>query len=218
VLLGLAEGLGMDDDLMLTVNGGHAVVTLDYPVRGLHLGGVVVCDVALPGLAGLTGLVVVMGQPLPDLLGALAQCGHILLFPGRTILVGLLPVMFAVGSDDMRDGCLKLDRLLLEIGPGAAPLLASVAGYLAAVDGEHLLADQPQVIANQEHVTEQMDDLLVHGGDEIGDGSEMGPGVGGQGHEDDVLPAGLLDLPAGDDASRIGIEDDLQEDPRIRGS
>ena len=62
-----------------------------------------------------------------------------------------------------------------------------------------------------------MDDLLVHGGDEIGNGREMGPGVGGQGHEDDVLPAGLLNPPAGDDAPRVGIEHDLQQNPGIIG-
>jgi len=46
---------------------------------------------------------------------------------------------------------------------------------------------------------------------------EMGPGVGGQGHEDHVLLAGLLDLPAGDNAPRIGVEHDLQKNPGIVG-
>ena len=64
---------------------------------------------------------------------------------------------------------------------------------------------------------EQVDNLLVHGGNEIGDGGEVRLGISGQGHEDDVLPAGPLDLAAGDDAPRVGIEHDLQKNPGIVG-
>ena len=115
-------------------------------------------------------------------------------------------------------GLLQLGRLFLEIRPGAAPFLAGVRRHLATVDGEHLLADQPQIVADQQHISEQVDDFLVHGGDEIGNGGEMGPGVGGQGHEDHILPAGLLDLPAGDNAPRVTIEHNLQKNPGIIGS
>jgi hypothetical protein len=45
----------------------------------------------------------------------------------------------------------------------------------------------------------------------------MGPGVGGKRHEDHVLPAGLLDPAAGDDAPRIGEQHDLQQYPGIVG-
>jgi len=43
----------------------------------------------------------------------------------------------------------------------------------------------------------------------------VGPGVGGERHEDHVFPASLLDLPAGDNAPRVGKEHDLQENPGI---
>ena len=62
-----------------------------------------------------------------------------------------------------------------------------------------------------------MDDLLVHGGNEFGNGSEMGSGISGQGHEDYVFLAGPLDLPAGDDASGVGVEYDFEKDSGIVG-
>ena len=73
----------------------------------------------------------------------------------------------------------------------------------------------PHLVADQQHIPKQVDDLFIHGGDEIGDGGEVRPRIGGQSHEDDVFPAGLLDLPAGDDAPRVGIEHDLQKNPGI---
>ena len=62
-----------------------------------------------------------------------------------------------------------------------------------------------------------MDDLFIHGGDEIGNAGEMRPGIGGQRHEHHVLPAGLFNLPAGDDAPRVGVEYDLEQNPGIVG-
>jgi hypothetical protein len=62
-----------------------------------------------------------------------------------------------------------------------------------------------------------MDDLLVHGGNEFGNSSEMGPGISGERHEDYVLLAGPFDLPAGDDASGVGVEYNLEKDSGIVG-
>jgi hypothetical protein len=122
-----------------------------------------------------------------------------------------------VAGDDLLDGLFHLLFLLLKVCLGPAPLLRGVRGEFAAVHGKHFLADQAHLVADQEHFEEELDDLLVQGGDEIGDGGEVGLGVGGQGHENDVLPAALLDLPAGGDAPGIGVKNDLQEDRRIVG-
>ncbi|MBN2626065.1 MAG: hypothetical protein JXA95_05310 [Spirochaetales bacterium] len=46
----IAEDLCPDDQLVLVVYDGYAVVTLDYSVAGGHLGTVVVDDIALDGL------------------------------------------------------------------------------------------------------------------------------------------------------------------------
>jgi hypothetical protein len=45
----------------------------------------------------------------------------------------------------------------------------------------------------------------------------MGPDISGQGHEDHVLMAGPLDLPAGDDALGVSVEYDLEKDSGIVG-
>jgi len=101
-------------------------------------------------------------------------------------------------------GFLQLGCLTLEICFGAAPFLTGFGRHFAAVDGKHLSADQAQVIANQQYTPEQMDDLFVHGGNEFGNGGEMGLGISGQGHENSIFLAGPFDLPAGDDASGVG--------------
>ena len=62
-----------------------------------------------------------------------------------------------------------------------------------------------------------MRDFLVQRGNEVCYGGEVGLGVGGQGHEDDVLSAALLDLPTGGDAPRVGVEDDLEQNGGVVG-
>ena len=71
MFLGCAEGLGMDDDLMLVIHDGYPVIALDDPVGGLHGCALIVGDVALYGLAGLARFVIVFFQPGPDLLDVL---------------------------------------------------------------------------------------------------------------------------------------------------
>jgi hypothetical protein len=93
-----------------------------------------------------------------------------------------------------------------------------VGRHFATVDGKHLPADQAQVITDKQYIPEQMDDLFIHGGNEFGNGGEMGPGISGQGHEDHVFMAGLFNLPAGDDVSGVSVEYNLEQDFGIVGS
>jgi hypothetical protein len=44
--------------------------------------------------------------------------------------------------------------------------LAGIAGQLDAVDGEHLAADEPLAVADEQDVLEQRPDLAVQGADE----------------------------------------------------
>ncbi len=60
MLLRRSKGFGMHDDLMLPVNHRYPIVPLDHPVRGLHLGAVIVRDVALNGFTALAGFVLVV--------------------------------------------------------------------------------------------------------------------------------------------------------------
>ena len=116
---------------------------------GLHLGRLVVRDVALPRLPALAGLVIIMVEPLPNLGNPLAEGLHKLPLAlddlsFRLALI-LLPMLLQYPSNRL----LHLGRLLLELSPGPAPLLRCVGRELPPVDGKHLLADQPQVVAHQ---------------------------------------------------------------------
>ena len=122
-----------------------------------------------------------------------------------------------MAAQHMADGLIQLGGLACKISPGPAPLLACVRRELAPINGKHLLADQVHGIADQQHLPEQVDYLLVHGGDEIGNGGEMRSSISGQGHEDHVFPAGLLDLAAGHYPAGVGIEHDLEQDAGIIG-
>lgn len=59
VFLGLADGLGMHNDLVLVINGRNAIVALDDSVAGLHLGAFIVGDVAFYRLARFTYLIII---------------------------------------------------------------------------------------------------------------------------------------------------------------
>lgn len=138
MLLRLAKGFGMDNDLMLAIHGGHPVVSLDNTMRGLHLGRFVIRDVAFSRLAGF---VIVIFQPFFDFSRPFPQGVHILLFSGGTRFIRLMLVVFPMGGEDMLDSLLQFGHLSFEIRFSAAPLLAGVRRHFAAVDGEHFLAD-----------------------------------------------------------------------------
>jgi hypothetical protein len=57
----------MDDDLMFGINHGNTIKALDHPLPGLHLGALIVGDVALYRRTSCAGLVVVVGKEGADL-------------------------------------------------------------------------------------------------------------------------------------------------------
>lgn len=54
VFLAFAQGLGINNDLMLLIHRGHAVIALNRPFAGGHLGTFVIGDVTLHFLALLS--------------------------------------------------------------------------------------------------------------------------------------------------------------------
>ncbi len=68
MLLRLPPGLSMDNDLVFGVHRRYPVIALNDPVGTLHLGALIVGEVAFPGSAGFPGLVVVVGKPGFELL------------------------------------------------------------------------------------------------------------------------------------------------------
>lgn len=205
VLLTAAEGFGGDHHLVLAIDGGDAVVALNHAVTGLHLGAVVVGDVALDHVAAAAGLLFVVRQEFLDLVAGGQQRLDLLLLalPDRFVSRPFF-VLITVLLEHVAHRAIDLAGLLLQIGPGAAPLLRSVRGHLAAIDGEHFFADQPQLIADQQHLAKKRGDFLMAAGDEIGDGGEVRTAVGGNGHEDDILTAQRFDLAAAGETPGVG--------------
>src|SRR5437773_5529722 len=217
VLLGFAEGLRVHHHLMLAVHARHPVVALDAPLRGLHLGTVVVGEVALLHPPAGPDLVRVALKKPPDLLQRRLE-GLDLLAP-RHPQRFLVPrrVGVAVTAHQMLNRTFHLRDLLLEVPPGAAPLLGGIARQLHPIDGEHLSPDQPQLVTHQEHVPEHGDDLPVERRNEICDRREVGRAVGRQRHEQDILPTQPGNLAAGGHAAGVGIKDDFEKDGRVVG-
>src|SRR5213076_3630562 len=118
VLLGFAEGLRVHHDLMLAVHDRHPVVALDDPLRGLHLGTVVVGEVALLHPPAGPDLVRVALKKPPDLLQRRLE-GLDLLAP-RHPQRFLVPrrVGVAVTAHQMLNRTFHLRDLLLEVPPG----------------------------------------------------------------------------------------------------
>lgn len=66
-----------------------------------------------------------------------------------------------------------LGRALGQLRARAAVALVGVAGQLDAVDGEHLPADLPLLVADQQHALEDLGNGLCQARDEAGDGREV---------------------------------------------
>ena len=95
--------------------------------------------------------------------------------------------------------------------------LLALAGQLDAVDGEHGATDQAQAVAGHEHLCKQRLDVGAEFANELGDVGVARACVAGQGHEQHVVLTGLLDLAAGDEASAVGQQHDLEHDARVVG-
>jgi len=203
---------------MLGIDGGHAGVALNHAVAGRHLGALIVGDVALDFLAAAADPFFVLDQKVLDLAAGGLQRLDLLLFalPPRR-LRGLPTIFFAVPLEQKAHRPVDLLCFLPQVLFGPAPLLGSVRGHLAAVDGKHLPAQQAHFAADQQHLAEQGGDLLGRVRNEGGNGGEVGPAVGRERHEDHVLATECFDLAATGDPPRIGQQHDLQQNRRIIG-
>jgi len=125
-----------------------------------------------------------------------------------------LAILIAVPSEHRLDGRFQLGGMSLEVRSGTAPALARVAWQLNAVDGEHLAADQALPVAKEEHLREELGDGVGASSHEGCNGGKVRPTIARQRHERDVLTAGPLDLPAADDAARVGEQHNLEQHQR----
>ena len=79
MILTSAEGLGVNDDLVLPIDERLAVVPLEDPMGRFHLGRVVIREVTADLFARGPVLRVMIFEPLPDTLGLLLQALHLAL-------------------------------------------------------------------------------------------------------------------------------------------
>ena len=159
--LRFSERLGVDHDLVLAVDHGDPVVSLDHAVGGFHRGAFIVGDVAFSGFFSAAGLVVVFRQPVPDLFDLFLKGGDILLFFFYNGPVSLCLVRLPMLGDDLIDGFFHLFFFMRQLFLGPAPLLGGVRRELAPVHGEHFLADQAHLVAYEQYFEEELDGLLV---------------------------------------------------------
>jgi hypothetical protein len=94
--LGLAECLGMHDDLILVVNRHHTIIALYYSMGGFHLGADIVGDVAVNGLSCFYDLIVVLGQEFVDFLDVPLDSLDIFFFPLSDIRVIVIVIGFTM--------------------------------------------------------------------------------------------------------------------------
>ena len=122
-------------------------------------------------------------------------------------------LMFAAEGMVLLWTAVLLTAAVVVLGPSARRRAGfgpyTVAHGVAQKRMRLFLADQVELITDEEHFEEQRDAISIEGGNEVGDGGEVGFGVGGQGHEDYVLIAAVGDPSARRDPFGIGVEDDL---------
>jgi hypothetical protein len=133
----------------------------------------------------------------------------------RELVILALSGSVTVTLHDALGHALELLPLLVQLAMRPAPLFGRVRRQLATVDGEVLLADQPQLRRIQQHVAKQADDLSIQIAHERRDGGEVRPRVRRQRHEHHVAPARLGQPATGDDPLVVPVQDHLQQDLRI---
>ena len=206
---------GVDDDLPLLVHQGLGVVALDVAVAGLHGRRVRIGDVADDLLAGLAFLRLVPGEEGVDLPRVPLETGDLI---GVARILGLDT---AVGSPVLGHLLLDLrpDALALagQVGMLAAPFPRGVGGQLHAIEREVRVAQQSRLVAGEKDLLEDLLGLLTQLGDEGREGAVVRTNPAAQSHEDYISPARLFHPARGEDALAVGVEHDLEQQPRIVG-
>ena len=203
--------LCLNDDLVFGIDGGQPAVALNDTFASGHLGRLVVGEVAFnDGTLGTSALDRVGCEPVAHLFGITREALNAL---GRFCVWCRFQfgIFLAVTRDHLLRFCFELGRACDKLSLCTALGFGCIAGQLDAVDGEHLVTDQPLLVADEEHLRKYLRDLVAERANEVGDSGEVRRGVAGQCNKDDVLTAGGLDVAAADDALTVGEEDDLEQ-------
>lgn len=141
-----AERLGVQDDLMLVIDQSLSVIALNDTMRGRHLGGFIIREIAL------------------DLFGAFAQLGFILLeegietfdlacqaipLPLASFLLGRRCILPDMLSDLLFELFLELVAFVLEFLKRTTPFLGGVGGQFETIQTEVGTSKEIQFITDQ---------------------------------------------------------------------
>ena len=121
-------GLGVDDDLVRTIDGSDAAAALNHALGGGHLGALMVGTVALADRAfAALAVVGVCAEPLAELCGLVLQAGDMLGILFGQFWFTRQAVILAMAGQHRLSGHFELLGLSGKVGTGAALGLGSVA-------------------------------------------------------------------------------------------
>ena len=186
-----AENLGVQDDLMHVIDKGLGVVALNDAMRGRHLGGLVVSEIALDLIGAFADLGFVHFQEGIEAFDLASQAIPLAL---AMLFLGRCGILTNVLSDLVFELLLEFVAFVLELLKGTAPLLGSIGGEFETIEAEVGTAQKVQILTDEENVAEDGFDLVLQGGDKMGDGAVIGVEAAAEGDKEDVLAAGTFDL------------------------
>ncbi len=168
----------MHNDLVLGIDAGLAIISLDRAVGSHHGGRVIVRNITLFFSTRGTQLGLVLGQPGLDKFCLFLQPFHLLLpagarspGPGRIIRP---PVGLYLLCQQLRYFGLDFLLFLLELGKSAAPLFRGIGRQLAAIQGKHRAAQQVHLLTDRQHVSKKRENLIFQGRNKGGNGAVIG--------------------------------------------
>lgn len=186
-----AENLGVQDDLMHVIDEGLGVVALNDAMRRRHFGGLVVSEIALDLIGAFADLGFVHFQEGIEAFDLASQAIPLAL---AMLFLGRCGILTDVLSDLVFELLLEFVAFVLEFLKGTTPLLGSIGGEFETIEAEVGTAQKVQILTDEENVSEDGFDLVLQGGDKMGDGAVIGVEAAAEGDKEDVLAAGTFDL------------------------
>ena len=193
--------------LMLLIHRRDARVALDHAFAGGHLRTLAIRAIALAHRAlRAVSILGMRREPLAHLFRILRKARDPFRFLERERRLDGQRIGRAMPFDHGARHGFEFGRLLLDVGPRATPSLRRVARELDAIDGEHLVTDEPVIVADRDDRAEHVGDILAERAHEVSNRRAVRRGIAAQGDERDVLATRRLDLPTADHAT--GVRDE----------
>lgn len=186
-----AEGFGMQNDLMFLIDESLGIVALNHTMGTGHLGRLIISEVALDLFGSFASFRLVL---LEESIEAFDLTGEAVFLTLAALLLGRRSILAEVLCDLEFELFLELIPFVSEFMKSAAPFLGGIGREFEAVEAEVSAAEQIELIADQQDIAEDGLDLILHGGDKVGNGAVIRGIAAAESHEDDVLAAGAFNF------------------------